>query len=107
MSVHPNAPYRDVVLEDGAVLVYKGHDEPKKNGGVDPKILDQPERRQNNSLMENFTKLRKLISWGRKVLTLFAYTRKLRRGFGQITATSTLWIRGSSTMEKEMYLSSS
>jgi hypothetical protein len=46
MSVRPNAPYRDVVLEDGAVLVYEGHDEPKKSGGVDPKNLDQPERRQ-------------------------------------------------------------
>ncbi|MCW5785413.1 MAG: hypothetical protein KIT39_19035 [Nitrospirales bacterium] len=53
MSVRPIAPYRDVVLEDGAVLVYEGHDEPKKNGGVDPQILDKPERRQKRPLTEN------------------------------------------------------
>jgi len=53
MSVRPNAPYRDEVREDGAVLIYEGHDEPKKPGITDPKSLDQPERRQNGSLTEN------------------------------------------------------
>ena len=29
MSVRPNAPYKDEVKEDGAVLIYEGHDESK------------------------------------------------------------------------------
>jgi hypothetical protein len=53
MSVRPNAPYKDQVREEGAVLVYEGHDEPKKSGDVDPKTLDQPEYRPNGSLTEN------------------------------------------------------
>lgn len=53
MSVRPNAPYRDEVKEDGAVLIYEGHDEPKTPGIANPKSLDQPERRHNGSLTEN------------------------------------------------------
>lgn len=53
MSLRPNAPYRDEVREDGAVLIYEGHDEPKNPGITNPKSLDQPERRQNGSLTEN------------------------------------------------------
>lgn len=53
MSVRENAPYRDEVREDGAVLIYEGHDEQKKPGIIDPKILDQPERNKNGSLTEN------------------------------------------------------
>jgi hypothetical protein len=37
MSVRPNSPYRDEVQDDGAVLIYEGHDEPKRNGIRDPK----------------------------------------------------------------------
>lgn len=53
MSVRPNAPYRDEVQEDGSVLFYEGHDEPKTSRIADPKSLDQPERRRNGSLTEN------------------------------------------------------
>jgi len=53
MSLRLNAPYRDEVQEDGAVLIYEGHDEPKTLGITDPKSLDQPERRHNGSLTEN------------------------------------------------------
>jgi hypothetical protein len=53
MSIRPNSPYRDEVQEDGAVLIYEGHDEPRIAGIADPKSLDQPERRRNGSLTEN------------------------------------------------------
>lgn len=53
MSVRPNAPYKDEVKEDGAVLIYEGHDQPKIKGVADPKFLDQPRGRGNGSLTEN------------------------------------------------------
>ncbi|MBS1187204.1 MAG: restriction endonuclease [Burkholderiaceae bacterium] len=53
MSVRPNAPYRDEVLEDGAVLIYEGHDAPKRKNYPDPKFIDQPETSPNGSITEN------------------------------------------------------
>lgn len=53
MSVRPNSPYRDEVQEDGVVLIYEGHDEPKRVGVRDPKALDQPEKQPGGSLTEN------------------------------------------------------
>ncbi|NLG28895.1 MAG: HNH endonuclease [Chloroflexi bacterium] len=43
MSVRPNAPYRDEVLDDGQTLIYEGHDMPRSRLGADPKSQDQPE----------------------------------------------------------------
>ena len=53
MSVRPNSPYRDEVQDDGATLIYEGHDEPKRSGISDPKSLDQPERQSRGTLTEN------------------------------------------------------
>lgn len=53
MSVQPNSPYRDEVQEDGAVLIYEGHDEPKRKGITDPKKLNQPEKLPGGTLTEN------------------------------------------------------
>lgn len=53
MSVRPNSPYRDEVQGEGAVLVYEGHDEPKRQGVSDPKALDQPEHQPGGGLTEN------------------------------------------------------
>jgi len=53
MSVRPNSPYRDEVQEDGAALIYEGHDVPKQKGITDPKSLDQPEKLPGGSLTEN------------------------------------------------------
>lgn len=44
MSLHPNAPYQDRIEEDGSVLIYEGHDEPKTANIKNPKTVDQPER---------------------------------------------------------------
>jgi 5-methylcytosine-specific restriction endonuclease McrA len=53
MSVRPNAPYRDKVLDDGTTLIYEGHDLPKITPGIDPKSTDQPERTSAGTLTQN------------------------------------------------------
>jgi hypothetical protein len=53
MSVRINAPYRDELQDNGTVLIYEGHDVPRRIGGPDPKNVDQPERYPNGSLTEN------------------------------------------------------
>ena len=42
MSLRRGAPYADRVEENGKVLIYEGHDEPRTKGGPDPKTVDQP-----------------------------------------------------------------
>ncbi len=53
MSVQRNAPYRDRFEEDGTVLIYEGHDEPRSAETPDPKLIDQPERTSTGTLTEN------------------------------------------------------
>lgn len=42
MSIRRNAPYADVVEEDGNVIIYEGHDIPRSKDILDPKQVDQP-----------------------------------------------------------------
>jgi hypothetical protein len=42
MSVRHGAPYADRVEDDGAVLIYEGHDIPRRAGSPHPKTVDQP-----------------------------------------------------------------
>jgi hypothetical protein len=53
MSVRPNAPYNDRVEEEGTILIYEGHDIPRKQGVNDPKAVDQPEFIESGKLTEN------------------------------------------------------
>ena len=53
MSVRPNAPYRDKIEDDGATLIYEGHDVPRSQRISDPKFVDQPEFTPSGSLTEN------------------------------------------------------
>jgi hypothetical protein len=53
MSVRIGAPYADSVLEQGAVLIYEGHNEPHRVGGPDPKATDQPLWTGNGTLTQN------------------------------------------------------
>ncbi len=53
MSLRPNAPYADCVEDDGRVLIYEGHDQPKRRDIRDPKALDQPMRYAGGTLTEN------------------------------------------------------
>jgi hypothetical protein len=53
MSVRENSPYQDEIQEDGTVLIYEGHDEPKRKGITNPKALDQPEYSKSGKPTEN------------------------------------------------------
>lgn len=53
MSVRPNAPYRDQVIDDGATLIYEGHDVPKNASSPSPKSVDQPETSPNGNFTQN------------------------------------------------------
>lgn len=53
MSIRPNAPYQDRIEEEGTVLIYEGHDQPKTAGITDPKSLDQLERLPSGKPTEN------------------------------------------------------
>ncbi|MBU6181031.1 MAG: HNH endonuclease [Verrucomicrobia bacterium] len=43
MSVRDGAPYADHVEEGGRVIIYEGHDAPRRRDGPNPKTVDQPE----------------------------------------------------------------
>ena len=65
MSVRPNAPYRDKIEDDGATLIYEGHDIGRTKDNPDPKIFDQTGILQARSpKMENFIKLHKILNRG-------------------------------------------
>ena len=53
MSRRANAPYRDSVEESGKVLIYEGHDAPRRKGDPDPKSIDQPRASSNGRLTQN------------------------------------------------------
>jgi hypothetical protein len=53
MSLRRNAPYRDRLEENGTILIYEGHDEPKTGVEIDPKLIDQPERYSSGLLTQN------------------------------------------------------
>ena len=53
MSVRHNAPYQDAIDDEGATLIYEGHDERRSAGGPNPKMLDQPEFTALGSVTEN------------------------------------------------------
>lgn len=42
MSVRANAPYDDRLEDAGTTLIYEGHDVPRRPGGPNPKMVDQP-----------------------------------------------------------------
>jgi hypothetical protein len=52
MSLRLGAPYEDRVEQGGRVIVYEGHDAPRKIG-VNPKAVDQPEFSPNGRLTQN------------------------------------------------------
>ena len=53
MSRRPNAPYRDLVEENGRVLIYEGHDVSKTAENPNPKNLDQPRSTVGGKLTQN------------------------------------------------------
>jgi hypothetical protein len=53
MSLRKGAPYADRVEDDGRVLIYEGHDIPRRNAAKDPKMLDQPMTNPSGTLSQN------------------------------------------------------
>ena len=52
MSLRLGAPYEDRVEQGGRVIVYEGHDAPRRKG-ISPKAIDQPEFHPNGRLTQN------------------------------------------------------
>lgn len=52
-SHRPGAPYNDVLEENGAVLIYEGHDEPRTQESPYPKQIDQPSHSRTGKLTQN------------------------------------------------------
>ncbi len=82
MSVRPNSPYKDEVQDDGATLIYEGHDEPKRQGISDPKSLDQPERLSSGTLTENGKFYRAALGFksGKKAPDIVQVYEKIKAG---------------------------
>lgn len=53
MSTRPGAPYEDYIEAEGKILIYEGHDEPKRGNISNPKSLDQPMNNPSGSLTQN------------------------------------------------------
>jgi hypothetical protein len=53
MSQRTGAPYADKVEQDGRLIIYEGHDLPRKIGVGNPKNFDQPEVQPNGKLTQN------------------------------------------------------
>lgn len=53
MSTRIGAPYKDRVEENGKVLIYEGHDNPRPSNGRKPKEVDQEARNPDGSLTQN------------------------------------------------------
>ncbi|MEY4630035.1 MAG: hypothetical protein RIQ81_155 [Pseudomonadota bacterium] len=53
LSQREGAKYEDEVQDNGRVLIYEGHDVPRRARGPDPKAVDQPRAYPGGSLTEN------------------------------------------------------
>jgi len=53
MSVRAGAPYKDRVEENGRVLIYEGHDNPRPEGGKTPKEVNQIGNNPDGSPTQN------------------------------------------------------
>ena len=53
MSARPDAPYRDRFEDDGATLIYEGHDQSRTVINLDPKKIDQPAVTSRGALTQN------------------------------------------------------
>lgn len=53
MSARPDAPYVDIVQDEGKTLIYEGHNIPTTKNIKDPKLYDQPMATPNGKLTQN------------------------------------------------------
>lgn len=82
MSIRPNAPYRDLIEEDGTTLIYEGHDAPRTEMVPDPKAVDQPDVTPSGSPTQNglFFKAAELFKRGEAPPTVVRVYEKIKQG---------------------------
>lgn len=82
MNLGPNAPYEDQVEADGKILIYEGHDAPKRRGGPDPKTVDQPEFTSSGKRTQNglFHQAAQFFKAGHQPAELVKVYEKKERG---------------------------
>ncbi|HEY40703.1 MAG TPA: HNH endonuclease [Dehalococcoidia bacterium] len=82
MSLRANAPYSDRVEEEGHVLIYEGHDVPKKTNTPIPKVVDQPMRNPGGTLSQNglFYEAARRYRSGGKAADFVKVYEKIHRG---------------------------
>jgi len=82
MWVRPDAPYRDRFEDNGATLIYEGHDEPKTVVNPDPKRVDQPESASGGTLTQNglFHRAAQACKAGQRSPERVRVYEKLRQG---------------------------
>ncbi|KAA3636069.1 MAG: HNH endonuclease [Armatimonadetes bacterium] len=82
MSVRSDAKYQDRLEDDGATLIYEGHDAPARSGDPDPKSVDQPEATPAGSLTENgkFHRFAQSYQRGEVAPRLVRVYEKIRKG---------------------------
>lgn len=82
MPVPKGAPYKDHVEEDGAVLIYEGHDVPRSTANPIPKSVDQPMYTPAGKLTENgkFWKAAQAAQSGAAALINVQVYEKIRPG---------------------------
>jgi len=82
MSLRPGAPYADRIEDSGRILVYEGHDVPKKDRIGDPKTVDQPMTNPGGSFTQNglFYEVAKSCIRGEGSAELVKVYEKIRSG---------------------------
>ncbi len=82
MSRRPGAPYDDEILEEGRVLIYEGHDVPRRGGIRDPKKFDQPLETPNGRPTPNgmFFRAARAYAEGRQDARLVRVYEKIKDG---------------------------
>ncbi len=82
MSLRPGAPYADRIEQEGKILIYEGHDIPKKKNAPHPKSVDQPEKNPGGGLTQNglFYKAAMQFKKGEREPELVKVYEKIRSG---------------------------
>jgi hypothetical protein len=82
MSIRRNAPYADRIEDGGRVLIYEGHDVPKRSPDENPKLIDQPMHTPKGKLTQNglFYKAASKYKKGNSEVEIVKVYEKIRSG---------------------------
>lgn len=98
MSLRPNAPYADQVIDDGTILIYEGHDIPRNADNPNPKLVNQPEYTRSGKLTENgkFHNAAQEFKRGSRQVEIVRVYEKIKQGIWSFNGTFKLidsWIK--------------